>query len=185
MDISFEQYALPTAAGERTASLIQCYQQVFAAPPWNEGWWTEALVRTVLDTYAGPHARIILAISAGRVVGFAWGSVGTAKALGDELELVLPPYISERVGYIKDIGVHADFREQGVAKTLLGKLVGLLRESCSPDDWVLARTLAEPVPSVVFTWFPHLGFQEVMHYSCASSRNGQVILGSTFQAVSL
>lgn len=185
MEISFEQYALHTASDKRTVGLIQCYQQVFAAPPWNEDWWTEALVREVLNTYAGPHARIILAVSVGRVIGFAWGSVGTAKALGDELGLVLPSHISERVGYIKDIGVHANFRQLGVAKTLLSKLVSLLRESCSSDDWLLARTLAEPVPSVVFTWFPHVGFKEVVYYPSDSGRSGQVILGNTFKAVSL
>ena len=146
--ITFEQYALYTAPQLLTDSLISCYQQVFAAPPWNESWWTEELVRAVLEKYAGPQARMLLVISAGKVIGFAWGSVGTAEALGNELELPLPLCISKQVGYIKDIAVCAEFRNQGIAKALLGQLMKALRQSCAPEDWVLARTLAEPEPSV-------------------------------------
>ena len=183
--VTFESYMFHAILQSRTEDLIKCYQEVFAAPPWNEDWWTEELVRAVLDKYAGPEARIILAISANKVIGFAWGSVGTAKALGDELELSLPSHVSKQVGYIKDIGVHANFRKQGVATALLGQLMSLLRKSCVSTDWVLARTLAEPVPSVVFSWFPLVGFKKVAYYPNDSGNKGQVILGNAFQAVSL
>jgi ribosomal protein S18 acetylase RimI-like enzyme len=93
--------------------------------------------------------------------------------------------VSDHVGYIKDIGVCAEFREQGIATALLGQLMSVLRQSCAPDDWVLARTLATPEPSVVFKWLPPVGFKEVTYYPGDSDRSGQVILGNTFEAVSL
>lgn len=183
--VTYESYALHTSSQARTADLISCYKQVFAAPPWNEDWWTDALVYEVLEKYAGPQARMILAVSACNVIGFAWGSVETAKDLSNELELELPHFVSDKVGYIKDIGVCAEFREQGIATALLGQLMSILRESCAPSDWVLARTLAKPEPSVVFRWFPLVGFKEVTYYSDYSARSGQVILGNTFETVSL
>ena len=84
--------------------LIDCYKTVFMAPPWNEDWWTDVLVQEVLDQYAGPNARIILAIDKDSVIGFAWGAVWTASQLNTELGLALPKTNSEKVGYIKDIG---------------------------------------------------------------------------------
>lgn len=165
--------------------LIDCYKAVFAAPPWNEDWWTDDLVQTVLDQYAGPKARIILATSEGSVIGFAWGAVWTASQLSTELGLALPETSSNNVGYIKDIGVSEVFHQQGIAKALLKELIEVISQSCVSNDWIFARTLALPSPSIVYQWFPSLGFSVVSRYPEESSRNGQVILGCNLHTLNL
>lgn len=164
-------------------SLIDCYKTVFKAPPWNEDWWTDALVQDVLDRYTGPNARIILAIKDKVVIGFAWGAVWTTKELHNELDLPLPPTEGKTVGYVKDIGVIEPYRKKGVAQSLLKELLTTLRQSCDSNDWIYARTLAHPEPSVVYQWFPNLGFGVVASYPEESSRNGQVILGCNLHSL--
>ncbi len=165
--------------------LIDCYKAVFAAPPWNEDWWTDVLVQEVLDQYAGPNARIILAIHEGSVIGFAWGAVWTASQLATELGLHLPEMDSNNVGYVKDIGVSESFRQKGIAGALLKELIKTISQSCISNDWIYARTLASPVPSIVYKWFPSLGFGVVSRYGEESSRNGQVILGCSLHSLVL
>lgn len=165
--------------------LIDCYKSVFAAPPWNEDWWTDALVQDVLDLYAGPNARIILATCEGSVIGFAWGAVWTTSQLATELGLALPETSSNNVGYIKDIGVSESFRQKGIAEALLKELIKTISQSCVSNDWIYARTLALPAPSIVYQWFPNLGFDVVSRYPEDSSRNGQVILGCSLHTLVL
>lgn len=165
--------------------LIDCYKAVFAAPPWNEDWWTDELVQEVLDQYAGPNARIILATHEESVIGFAWGAVWTASQLVIELGLPLPETSSRNVGYIKDIGVSESFRQKGIAEALLKELIKTISQSCVSNDWIYARTLAVPDPSIVYQWFPSLGFKVVSKYPKEGSRNGQVILGCDLHSLTL
>ena len=164
--------------------LIQCYKQVFAAPPWNEDWWTDELVREVLERYAGPNAKIILAVVEDEVVGFAWGALWRSADLAAELDLSLPYESELMLGYIKDVGVIEAFRQSGVAKTLLNKLLLSLQSECSSKSYVLARTLAHPKPSVIYKWFPRLGFVVVAEYAKEHERFGQVVLSCPTSHVS-
>jgi len=164
-------------------NLINCYKAVFTAAPWNEDWWTDDLVKEVLDRYAGENARIILAIEDDQVVGFSWGAVWTTAELNDELGLSLPITKTNTLGYIKDIGVTAAYRQQGIAQTLLRELLCVLQQSCTQDEWFYARTLAFHEPSIVYSWFPKLGFTHIAQYPQDSPRAGQVILGCQFRSL--
>jgi ribosomal protein S18 acetylase RimI-like enzyme len=168
---------------EQLSELISCYKTVFAAPPWNEAWWTDALVLEVIEKYVGEHAHILLAVMDEKVIGFSWGATWTAGELSNELGLQLNVSPETRVAYLKDIGVAAHFRKQGVAQGLLCHTLTKLSESLEPSSLILARTLARPEPSVVYTWFPHLGFQVVAEYPNESERSGQVILGEELNKV--
>ena len=164
-------------------SLIDCYKAVFAAPPWNEDWWTDILVQEVLDQYAGQNACILVAIHEDSIIGFAFGAVWAKSELHTELELVLPEINSQNVAYVKDIGVSEPFRKKGVAETLLKKLIAVMTKSCASNDWIFARTLARPKPSVVYKWFPSLGFRVVSEYPEENPRRGQVILGCCLKSI--
>ena len=166
-------------------SLVECYKKVFAAAPWNEDWWTDQKVLEVLERYGDENARIILAVSDDNVVGFSWGAVWTGKELIDELGLELPLEGGLSVAYIKDIGVTENYRQQGVAKSLLEKLVATFRKSCDDSDLICARTLGPPEPSVVYGWFPKLGMHQIAEYGVTSERSGQVILGCILKQMQL
>lgn len=178
------RYVEHTDAVSLRASLIECYKAVFAAPPWNEDWWTDALVEAVIDRYAGSNAKILLAVENGRVIGFAWGACWQCSELCQELELTLPYPARQRVGYIKDIGVLESHRNQGIARGLLRALHAVIGTACDSQSYLLARTLALPEPSLVYQWFPRLGFGTIARYPEASDRRGQVILGAPIADVS-
>lgn len=165
-------------------SLIDCYKQIFAAPPWNEHWWTDDLVHEVLSHYAGPNASIVLALDGVHVIGFACGAFLCSGDLSRELELALPYPTNQVVGYLKDIGVAEPYRHHGVARSLAHELTNKISQHCDCHSLILARTLATPEPSVLYHWFPKIGFSTIAHYPEGSERVGQVILGSRFSDVS-
>lgn len=173
-----------TAKTQWQGQLITCYKEVFAAAPWNEDWWTDQLVCEVLDRYAGPNARIIVAIEDAVVVGFSWGAVWSSQELSLELELDLPTNPTEIVGYIKDIGIKLEYRNRNIATTLLRELYQKLKTDCAENSVIYARTLSRPEPSVVYHWFPRHGFEVVAEYSSESERDGQVILASPMSSFS-
>jgi len=158
-------------------ALVDCYKAVFAAPPWNEDWWTDDLVEDVLNRYSGPHARIVLAVQEDTVVGFVWGSIVLVSDLSAELGLLLPLPASEKVGYIKDVGVTESYRQQGVAKLLLKELLSSMTQGANHPSLVLARTLATPEPSVLYRWFPKIGFEILVSYPDESDHAGEVVFG--------
>ena len=164
--------------------LIDCYKQVFAAPPWNEEWWTNELVQEVLDQYAGPNAKIILSVEKDQVTGFAWGACWKSCELSQELNLELPFLPQQEVAYIKDVGVVENCRKAGIARALLRELTTTISAHCDSQSMLLARTLASPEPSVVYHWFPKVGFSTIARYSDQSERVGQVILGAPISDVS-
>ncbi len=165
--------------------LITCYKEVFAAPPWNENWWTDELVAEIVDDYIGNNAKIVLAIDADQVIGFSWGSILTGAELSLEVELPIPIDNQVIVGYIKDIGVTQKFRKHGIGNSLFKELINTFRESPEKPTQVFARTLVKPKPSVVYLWFPELGFTQKCQYSKNSERAGQVILGCELALIHL
>lgn len=166
---------------ELTPVLISCYQRVFAAPPWNEEWWTEELVMDVLHRYGGGNASIFLAISdTDQVLGFSWGAVWEVDELSEELQLSLPTHVTRKVAYLKDVGVVDVCRQRGIAKALLKSLIAELNGRVEADTYLLARTLAQPQPSVVFSWFPKIGFETIAQYP---PEDGRVILARQIAGV--
>ncbi len=162
--------------GKYEDALIDCYMQVFAAPPWNEDWWTPTLVREVLTQYSGPNVTYVFAVHDEEVVGFVWGAYMHTHELIKDLCLNLPYSSNQLVGYLKDVGVRSGYRQIGLAKRMLQELIESLKCDVSAGPF-LARTLALPEPSVVYQWFPALGFTVVAHYTQEHERYGQVILG--------
>lgn len=171
--VSFTQSQQP----EYVAPLIACYQEVFRAPPWNEEWWTDALVRAELDQYDHDRAASVLAITDGRVVGFLWGGVFPLSELESELGVTLPRLYGE-VLYIKDIGVSAAYRQRGIATQLLAPLVQQLANIAHAPCFIGARTMGPPAPSVVYDWFQReYGFTVAAHYG---GNDNRVILAQNY-----
>lgn len=163
--------------------LIKCYKEVFAAHPWNEDWWTDELVLEVIERYAGNNAVIILALLDKDVVGFAWGAVWHNKDLSNEVKININLPEENTLLYVKDIGVKMSCRGQGLAKKLLSLLLQELNKKNETASFVLARTLAVPFPSVVYRWFPKIGFKVQVEYPIDSEGRGQVILSAPLKGL--
>lgn len=157
--------------------LIECYSEVFRAPPWNEDWWTPSLVKEVLTKYSGDSVTLVLALEDTKVIGFCFGGFVTSKTLASELEFPLPYPHHQLVGYIKDVGVDINHRERGIAQKMLQTLAASLQQRVGKGP-LLARTLGPPNPSVVYLWFPKLGFKTIAEYPKGTLRSGQVILAA-------
>jgi len=167
-----------TTTTELVQSLVDCYREVFRAPPWNEDWWTDSLVMDELEQYDNRWSASVVALDdSGRVVGFHWGAAYEASELQNELGLNVPS-LSGTVLYQKDLGVLEEFRRHGLAKSMINPLLNELHGIADKADYVVARTMGLPEPSVVFDWF-----QNEFDYSVLAEYPGddnRVVMGKSY-----
>lgn len=176
--------------GRYTESLIECYQRVFAGPPWNEQWGRES-VDIILETLGG--ASNFIACDGDKAVGFAFGRLERATSLERELGIEFAAAIEERASfagdlakqlvfdpayvlYQADLGVLPEYQGQGLAKRLFWT-----RYRANPQPYFVTRARQFPEPSVTYLWYTEkLGYEVVARYP---EEDGRVILFQTGEAL--
>jgi len=144
-------------------------------------YWPSRTVEEDLRREIGPETSCWLAVSEGKVIGFAYSYPIETKKLSEKLgiELQRPSRMSSIpawVNYIDDIGVLPEFQRRGIAKELFGRnVLDLSNAPASRTSVFLARTRQLPQPSNMLPWFvDRLGFKIVAQYI---ESDGRVILG--------
>lgn len=135
-----------------TPAVATLYGEVFSEPPWNETWTTEATLQAV----SNPLLRWWIAIHDDRVVGFVAGCIGSSEEI--EKGFKIPPgvLLGEKVGYLAELGVAAEFRRNGLARRLTTKLLDSFREEETDSFAVRTRPGTGNYP-----WY--LGKLDVLH----------------------
>ena len=154
-------------------SFCTCYQEVFAAAPWNEiGQWPPAVVKKLLQEYLSqPGSVVLLAVLDEKVVGFCMGRSTDSQNLSTELDLELPEsLIDTQIHYLKDLGVLPAQQLRGLASRMLKEL----QATAEKGSWLLARTMGPPEPTILYYWFLKAGYQNICSHQSGDNR---VILG--------
>ncbi len=156
-------------------SIIDCYSEVFAGPPWNER-WERSDVAAMLETLGLPMNTI--ALEGETVVGFAFAKVGYVDEFERQLGISFAAEVAKRrygawdpefVLYQSDIGVLDRYRGKGLGKRLFRE-----RLRGNQQAYQVVRTRQYPKPSVTYAWYTQkLGYEVVARYP---EEDGRVIL---------
>lgn len=182
--VSLSRFSPHTSDAQILERVVECYQNVFAGPPWNETWPREQVLSDLMHEIT-PESSCWIARRAADVIGFCWGYRITASALEDKLGV---PFVSafERefgicdIAYQDELGVLESERNQGIASLLFRRR---LRDFIGQGLRVgVVRTREFPEASVTFKWFTEkLGYRVLARYP---GKDGRIVLGQRLSEVS-